>query len=468
MFLSVQVLEALVPELPAAESFKIKEVLSDVRRVCHEASEGESNVENNFMLIGAYHLGAILPGDVITAAYVVPIDASLRVLCGTLATRFQTQLQATDMRPAHSNGHLAATGLAFTLCGHQVKLLLAQRVPNIPLPRANAIVSQMAALYSHETIEKLLNTVPDKEAFRSLVRFVRFWAKQRGVKGTYLGFLGTLGWAVCCARVCQMHAQADLHGLVFNFFHTMSSWDWNLPLTIVHGDDLEMPLVHPKNREGRMANIDVMLPVGEGIPAAPYSSATTSSIMREELLRAYNILEAQIPPTSLPTAVGITSSHDDEGTSLPQWRKLLCSAKFYKRYRHYIQLEFMASNEELLNKWFGWAVAQVTKFVVILESRGAASPALRPWPEVLRFDCADWPHARALFVGLHRHSEKTPKSIEQNFDFREPVMHFMELLEAWPEADQYEDQFDFAIAHVRKEELKDWLQTRSLAFLGMR
>lgn len=48
----------------------------------------------------------------------------------------------------------------------------------------------------------ILSDVPDIDVFRKTLKMVRFWAKQKGLYGGLLGYLGGIQYAVMVAKVC--------------------------------------------------------------------------------------------------------------------------------------------------------------------------------------------------------------------------------------------------------------------------
>ena len=62
--------------------------------------------------------------------------------------------------------------------------------------------------------------VPDVKRFRLLLRFVKAWAKGRGLYGNIVGFLGGASWAILVAKVCQLEAVSSgpIAHLIFLFF----------------------------------------------------------------------------------------------------------------------------------------------------------------------------------------------------------------------------------------------------------
>jgi len=72
--------------------------------------------------------------------------------------------------------------------------------------------------------ELLINSVPNTLVFRQALRFVKHWAKRRGIYGAKLGFTSGIGFAIMVARVCQCYPNLNSAGLVCRFFRFYRNW----------------------------------------------------------------------------------------------------------------------------------------------------------------------------------------------------------------------------------------------------
>jgi len=430
----------------------------------HAVQEVASVTEQRLLPLGAYQLGVLMPGDTVDVVFEVPLQVQLSDLLAKLRAELEKSHDTGCVGNADRDGLLAAPGLKFKLRGVSVKFLVGQRIPHLPHPSDHSIVQATAGLIAHEGFQELLSRVPSAEQFNLLLRFVRVWAKQRGVYGCFLGFFGGAAWAVCCARVCQLHPYLELPQLATRFFRTLSRWDWRQPVAVLPAGtnilSLDAAQASPvavslfssdgtPTGAGASSGMIVQLPAGAGINATPHVSETTAKIMQKELRRGYKMLQ-QVEHARA------------------EWRDVYAAARFFQRYRHYLEFDFMASSEEVLAEWLVWAKRQMQNLAGLFDSMSSKIVTLRPWPEWLQFKDADWPCARALFVGLHleRSGETTLEGSRRCFDLREPIVKFLELISAWPEAESHANQFDLLIRHVRLVELEQWLENRSAGVLA--
>lgn len=447
----IQELDRISPGVPAMRKAQIEDVMAEVLTICRacvgQAMGGmvQQGNESNLLPLGSHHLGVTLQGDEVDVLFVAPLEPQLAELPGKVTAELERRGVAKNITPAGTDGLFAAPGLRFEMRGVCMKVLFAQRIPGLPQPRQEAIVQNMAGLYSREATEKILSSVPNVDIFRSLLRFVRYWAKTRGVYGGFLGFPGGMAWAICCARICRMYPSIELPQLAARFFRTLSRWDWRQPLALDNS-----PAPGPTNIGSPQVpgvtgpcSMVVLLPVGSGITATSQVSETTMKITQKEVRRGYKLVQQ----VELARAL---------------WVDVYKEARFFQRHRHYLEFDFMARTEAIQASWIQWGRLQIQDLVRLFESLSSNIVTVRPWPEWVEFKDADWPYARAIFVGLHleRDIEGQQEGQRRSFDLREPIVKFLEAISAWSEAEKHANHFELLIKHVRAADLDQWLENR--------
>lgn len=182
--------------------------------------------------------------------------------------------------------------------------------------------------------DQMLNQVPNIPNFRMTLRAIKLWAKKRGVYGNVLGFLGGVSWAILTARICQLYPNAAPSTLVTRFFRVLEQWKWPNPVLLNPISDGPSgpggphkpwnPKVNPKDR---MHLMPIITPAFPAMNSTYNVSESTLRLMKEEFSRANTELSA-------PT-IGAA-----------QWTSLFEKACFFQRYKHYLQIDVMATNEE--------------------------------------------------------------------------------------------------------------------------
>jgi len=148
---------------------------------------------------------------------------------------------------------------------------------------------------------------------------------------------------------------------------------------------------------------------------------------------------------------------------LAQWEHVSSSPPFFQRYRHYLELNFMASSPAVFASWQSWGRQQTQNLVQLFEKTCSKVVTLRPWPACVDFKDASWPYACALFIGLQieRNGNDQNEGGKRCIDLREPIVRFLEAVSSWPEAGKNADQFELLIRHIRLADLKQWMENRS-------
>lgn len=434
------------PVVSPGQTTSIADVLSDLHQLfksCASRLVSDGNIqqgEDNLLPVGAYHLGALQQGGEVDVIYIAPQAVRLAELQAAARAELEGMgAQSQKVCDASADGHLDAPGLRFEMSGVAVRVLFTKRLSGIPSPSsAGGVVRDSAGMFAREAGEQLLAAVPDPRLFVMLLRFVRHWAKQRGVYGGFLGFFGGAAWAVACAHVCRANPQLEFSMLTARFFQSMSRWDWKQPLS------LQPTTPGLAAAGGALSSVmDVLLPVGEDISASPNVCETTAKLLQKELRRGHKIAQQ----VELQRA---------------QWCEVCAQPRFFQRHRHFLEFDFMAVSEPVMAKWLEWCSTVLRGLVPLFESMSGTIVTLRPWPEWLEFRDAQWPHARAIFFGLHleRSGDGHPQGARRSFDLREPIVKFLEDISLWPEAERYANQFELLIRHVHLDGLERWLEQR--------
>lgn len=69
-------------------------------------------------------------------------------------------------------------------------------------------------------------STPNQENFKSTLRLIKVWAKNRGISSNQMGYLGGISWAILVAKICQLFPNHYPNKLLSEFFQIFSIWDW--------------------------------------------------------------------------------------------------------------------------------------------------------------------------------------------------------------------------------------------------
>lgn len=192
-----------------------------------------------------------------------------------------------------------------------------------------------------ETIQRMAPNRP--EDFRLALRFVRCWAKARGLYGNVFGFPGGVAWAILLTKVCLWFPRACASALVRKFFRLWSGWDFRRPVT----------LGTTSWSAGHKRNAMVVL-----TPCYPTTNAT------------YNVDEPQM--RRLRREFGRA---DELGWDFPRIARPAC---FLRAYKHYVVVYTPCP----LPTFHGFMESKLRHFLVSLNSHWSVQSA-DIWPAYL-------------------------------------------------------------------------------------
>lgn len=375
-------------------------------------------------------------GEVFDLVYLVPESVALWEMLQVLENEVEKSAEA--VRAAGGDGLLHSPGLEFAFYGTPVKLLLANNTDVSEIsPETNN--SRVSALIARLVSKTVLDAVPDTDMFHRLLMCARLWAKQRGLYGQShdFGYIGGMGWAICCANVCQTTPQSkSLEQLFMAFFDIMSRWDERFPLS----------LGQTRSSQAKGAQdgaYKVLLPVGEHLSATPNLTASAMQQLQKEFRRGNRIC-AKIQ------------------NGAADWNHLFASSKFFERHFHFLQIDITAANDAIMSQWLLWCRRHLQGVAEKLEAVRTCQLHTRPWPVWVPFKDPDWHAAKTLFIALRIEPPKSAggqTGARPVVDLREVLVNILEKLCAWPYATKHIGEFDLYIRHMSQPEVMSWLAT---------
>lgn len=88
------------------------------------------------------------------------------------------------------------------------------------------------SLNGSRVAEWICRLVPNFPTFCTTLRFIKHWARQRGLYSNVLGFLGGVNYAILVAFVCQRYPNACPGTCVRKFFQMYTQWRWPHPIML--------------------------------------------------------------------------------------------------------------------------------------------------------------------------------------------------------------------------------------------
>ena len=191
-------------------------------------------------------------------------DADIDVLC--IAPSFVERSDfftsfCTMMREREDVGMLSAVPEAYTpvvkfnIDGQPIDMIFVSvSFPSLP-EDVDVLDSQylrgldeqgVRSLNGSRVAEWICRLVPDFASFCTTLRFIKHWARQRGLYSNVLGFLGGVNYAILVAFVCQRYPNACPATLVRKFFLVYTQWRWPNPVMLTAIEERG-----PQETEGR-------------------------------------------------------------------------------------------------------------------------------------------------------------------------------------------------------------------------
>uniref|UniRef100_A0A5B7C4M0 polynucleotide adenylyltransferase n=1 Tax=Davidia involucrata TaxID=16924 RepID=A0A5B7C4M0_DAVIN len=253
--------------------------------------------------------------------------------------------------------------------------------------------------------DQILRLVPNIQNFRTTLRCIRFWAKQRGVYSNVTGFLGGINWALLVARICQLYPNALPSMLVSRFFRVYNLWRWPNPVMLcpIQEGSRGLPAWDPrKNFRDRRHLMPIITPAYPCMNSSYNVSTSTLRVMTEEFQRGNQICETM----------------ETNGAS---WMTLFEPFPFFESYKNYLQVDISAENGDDLRKWKGWVESRLRLLTLKIERDTRGVLQCHPYPG--EFSDKSIPFHYCYFMGLRRKQGANAQEGEQ-FDIRLTVEDF--------------------------------------------
>ncbi|KAI5677354.1 hypothetical protein M9H77_08304 [Catharanthus roseus] len=255
--------------------------------------------------------------------------------------------------------------------------------------------------------DKILRLIPNIQNFRTALRCLRLWAKQRGVYSNVTGFLGGINWALLIARICQLYPNALPSMLVSRFFKIYNLWRWPNPVMLCPIQEgslrLNLSFWDPiRNYKDRMHQMPIITPAYPCMNCSYSVSQSTLCFMKEEFQRGNCICEA------------IVENRDN-------WASLFKPFAFFRAYRNYLQIGISAQSDDDMKIWKGWVESRIRLLTRKIERDTHGHLHCRPNPGPF-FDHSRRYHC-CYFMGLRRKQGSNPRAAKV-FDIRMPIREF--------------------------------------------
>eukprot|EP00927_Polykrikos_kofoidii_P084949 TRINITY_DN9106_c0_g1_i1.p1 TRINITY_DN9106_c0_g1~~TRINITY_DN9106_c0_g1_i1.p1 ORF type:complete len:676 (-),score=125.23 TRINITY_DN9106_c0_g1_i1:95-2122(-) len=413
-------------------------------------AEYAKNAGGKLFTFGSYRLGLVSAGSDIDALCVTPRHVSRDAFFQDLVPKLQEHPDVTELTPV-VDAYVPI--IKMKLCGIDIDLLfsrlsLTQISDELESLNDDNLLKNLddktvRSLNGCRVADHILSLVPNPDTFRATLRFVKLWAKRRGIYSNVLGFFGGITWAILVARVCQLYPYYCPAALVNRFFRVYDRWFWKNPVLLcpiressapgLGAFKVWNPKVHPQDR---MHLMPIITPAFPSMNSTHNVSETTKRIIVEEFERGFKMVD-QV----------------QQGKS--DWKDVAKTLPFFSEYRMYLHIEIVARNAKVFARWLGWVESKLRHLVKHLEQ--VQGVQVRPWPQNIPYKDPEFPHATAVFMGLRLPRRGVHGQRGHTVNLRELVRRFVELISRWNGRLENTSVCNMRIRDVKRRELPDFV-----------
>eukprot|EP01102_Stenamoeba_stenopodia_P017799 TRINITY_DN642_c0_g3_i5.p1 TRINITY_DN642_c0_g3~~TRINITY_DN642_c0_g3_i5.p1 ORF type:complete len:555 (+),score=87.59 TRINITY_DN642_c0_g3_i5:303-1967(+) len=310
---------------------------------------------------GSYRLGVHGAGADIDTLCVVPrhIDRETDFFGGMV----EALKNCSDVEELHPVPDAYVPVVKMKFCGFDMDLLFARLAyyPSIPdsielaeeINLKNIDEKSVLSLNGCRVTDRILQLVPNVENFRTTLRCIKLWAKNRGIYSNAMGYLGGVAWALLVARICQLYPRAVPSTLVSRFFRVYEQWKWPTPVLLTPISEgtlgLGMPVWNPKTSiRDRKHLMPIITPAYPAINSTHNVSVSTLQVLKKEFTR------------------GSAITFEIE-TKKATWAKLFEMSDFFQCYKYYVKIDVFAESEADHRIWVGLVESRLRIFIQRLE-----------------------------------------------------------------------------------------------------
>ncbi|CUV05474.1 unnamed protein product [Cryptosporidium hominis] len=439
----------------------------------HSMNEEEAlSAGGGIFTFGSYRLGVVAAGSDIDTLCIAPRHISRESFFSFFLAKLQQDINVTKVQPV-PDAYTPIIKMVYH--GMEMDLLFAclnlSRIPNDLNTLDDDLLKNVddktaRSLNGCRVNDMILQLVPNKESFRTALRFVKHWSKARGIYSNVLGYLGGISWAILTARICQLYPNAAPSQIINRFFYIYKTWQWKNPVILCEikevpkntpglmGFRVWNPNLNPQDRAHVMP---IITPAFPSMNSTHNVTHTTLGVITDELQRAYRIIQ---------------DIENDKATWHDVWSPFL----FFEKHKHFIQVKMLSNNEQAFHKWIGWIESKLRFLVRKLETFKGLQ--VRPWPKAIQEqdEAKDgFIFAQSMYIGLvlnnsnsNNGSSSTGVTGVSNssgtapvVDLRGAILDFVGFIMNWSEVENYKDSIDLKVRHLRAKDLPKHLREQS-------
>lgn len=405
--------------------------------------------------LGSYRLGVVHPGSDVDTLCIGPPNVRREDFFGSFVEILERHRDVTECIPIPD----AYTPIIkMKMRGVYVDLLFARlAAPISPEADAEEVIKDDGVLRNMDeksvrsvngfrVAVQILKLVPNQDTFRQTLRFVKYWARTRGIYSNVLGFFGGITWSLLVARICQLYPYFAPSQLLNRFFRLYAQWNWSKPVLLCEiieprGDPglAGLKVWNPKTNPGdRQHSMPVITPAFPAMNSTHNVTETTKRILLDEFLRGYEVVRS---------VERLKAS----------WRRVHEPLPFFDQFDQFVRIEMLAKSRGVYSKFSGWVESRLRMLVVHLE----AIPGMVIHPNPLQYDLCgidpEWMLGSSMFIATF-FSRDEDAHVEHKVDLKKPIQKFLEVVNQWPDRHLYEGLFRLRMRIICRSDLPAYVR----------
>lgn len=262
----------------------------------------------------------------------------------------------------------------------------------------------MMSLNGPRVSNMIMKLVPNIDHFRTLLRFVRIWAKERGLYGNVYGYLGGVNLALLCAYICQRYPTALPAMLALMFFQDLHTHSWTEPIYI---NTPNTGTQFPSWEFDRREVMPIITPAYPSINSLSHATRSSKQRMTIEFKRGFKMTRDVLFKGYL-------------------WDVVVAPSNFFMQYKRYLQITAWSNNQDNFIKWISTVESRIVKLSGLENIRFVNGAYI--WPSYFEHqDEEGHQNAGSFFIGLDYDIPKE-ESVERRINISELCQKFIDAM----------------------------------------
>lgn len=330
--------------------------------VLHLPDDAAEDAGGEIFISGSHKLGVRDIGADIDTVCVAPAFCTREHFFSFLKEDIARRQEVTDLVAIET---AFVPLISFDFSGVSIDLLFARLAVNV-VPKDLDILDDEVLIGLDNETEKSLNGPRVTEMIVKLVgpktfpnflivlRFIRKWAKRRGIYGNKLGYLGGVNCNILVAFICQLFPTSGPSALLVRFFKSYKEWRWPDPIMLNNIQQhppgqlisAEREVWSPLNNPNDL--MPIITPAYPAMNSAYNVSPHSFQVMYDEIVRGYQIAERILK--------------EKQWQNPDSWREILDYSDFFLKYKHYLACHIVGVGEDAESKgWIGFVESRIRR-----------------------------------------------------------------------------------------------------------